>query len=162
LIAEHRGRIVKVMGDGILAEFGSVVDAVRCAVAVQEDVAAQQTERQPEQRIIFRIGVNLGDVVVNGDDLLADGVNVAARLQQLCESGGVTGRGTAYDRLQGKVDFALSFAGEQHVKNMTRPVRVYRVRLGAPTVAQSPVLVLPDTPSIAVLPFQNLSGDPEQ
>ena len=113
LLAEHHGRIVKLMGDGAIVEFGSVVDAVACAVAVQKGVAAQQAEVPPERRIVFRIGINLGDVVVEGEDLLGDGVNVAARLEQLCEPGGVLVSGTAYDHLQGKLDLPLEFAGEQ-------------------------------------------------
>jgi TolB-like protein/class 3 adenylate cyclase/tetratricopeptide (TPR) repeat protein len=129
LLAEHKGRIVKLMGDGALVEFASVVDAVVCAVAVQKTAAARQVEIPPERRIVFRIGINLGDVVVEGEDLLGDGVNVAARLQQLCEPGGVLVSGTTYDHLQGKLALPLEFAGEQHVKNIARPVRAYRVRL---------------------------------
>ena len=131
LLAEHHGRIVKLMGDGALAEFGSVVDAVACAVAVQKGVADRQDGVPPERRIVFRIGINLGDVVVEGDDLLGDGVNVAARLEQICEPGGVLISGTAYDQLQGKIDLPIEFAGEQRVKNIDRPIRTYRVRRGA-------------------------------
>ena len=129
VVSEHHGRIVKLMGDGILAEFGSVVDAVACAVAVQQGVAAMQTATQPEKRIIFRIGINLGDVVVDGEDLMGDGVNVAARLEQLCEPGGILMSGTAYDQMQGKLGLPIDSIGEQQVKNISRPVRVYRVRL---------------------------------
>jgi class 3 adenylate cyclase/TolB-like protein len=129
LLAEHHGRIVKLMGDGAIAEFGSVVDAVACAAAIQNGVAERQAEVPSDRRIVFRIGVNLGDVVVDGDDLLGDGVNVAARLEQLCESGGVLVSGTAYDHLQGKLDLPLDDAGEQQLKNIARPVRVWRVRL---------------------------------
>jgi class 3 adenylate cyclase len=126
LLGEHHGRIVKLMGDGAIAEFGSVVDAVACAVAVQKGVAVPQAEVAPERRIVFRIGINLGDVVVEGDDLLGDGVNVAARLEQLCEPGGVMLSGTAYDHLQGKLDLPLEFAGEQHLKNIDRPLLLGR------------------------------------
>src|SRR5687767_1280359 len=129
LLAEHHGRIVKLMGDGALAEFGSVVDAVACAVAVQKAVAEQQTDVPTERRIVFRIGVNLGDVVVEGDDLLGDGVNIAARLEQLCPPGGVLLSGTAYDHMKGKLDLPLDFLGEQHVKNISQPVRTYSVRI---------------------------------
>ena len=129
LLAEHQGRIVKLMGDGAIVEFGSVVDAVACAVAVQKAVADRQAKTPADRRIVFRIGVNLGDVVVDGDDLLGDGVNVAARLEQLCEPGGVLVSGTAYDQLQGKLGLPLEFTGEQRVKNIERPVRAYRVRL---------------------------------
>ena len=117
------------MGDGAIVEFGSVVDAVACAVAVQRAVAEHQAETPADRRIVFRIGINLGDVVVEGDDLLGDGVNVAARLEQLCEPGGVLVSGTAYDQLQGKLGLPLEFTGEQRVKNIARPVRAYRVRL---------------------------------
>jgi TolB-like protein/class 3 adenylate cyclase/tetratricopeptide (TPR) repeat protein len=129
LIAKHKGRIAKLMGDGAIAEFGSVVDAVACAVALQKETAAAQSETPADRRIVFRIGVNLGDVAVEGDDLLGDGVNVAARLEQLCDPGGILISGTAYDHLQGKLDLPLDFAGEQQVKNIARPVRAYRVRL---------------------------------
>lgn len=138
LLAEHHGRIVKLMGDGALAEFGSVVDAVACAVAVQKGVADPQDSVPAERRIVFRIGVNLGDVVVEGDDLLGDGVNIAARLEQICEPGGVLISGTVYDHLQGKLGLPLEFTGEQHVRNIGRPIRTYRVRLdGAQAVRSS-------------------------
>ena len=129
LLAEHHGRIVKLMGDGALVEFGSVVDAVACAVAIQKGVAGRQADVPAERRITFRIGINLGDVVVEGDDLLGDGVNVAARLEQLCEPGGVLISGTAHDHLKGKLDLPLEFIGEQRLKNIAEPVRAYRVRL---------------------------------
>jgi TolB-like protein/class 3 adenylate cyclase len=129
LLAEHKGRIVKLMGDGALVEFGSVVDAVACAVAVQRGVAERQAAVPPERRIVFRIGINHGDVVVEGEDLFGDGVNIAARLEQLCEPGGVLISGTAYDHLQGRLGLPIEDAGEQQVKNIERPVRVYRVRL---------------------------------
>jgi TolB-like protein/class 3 adenylate cyclase len=128
-LVEHHGRLVKLMGDGAIAEFGSVVDAATCAVAVQKRVAEHQAEVRPERRIAFRIGINLGDVVVEGADLLGDGVNIAARLEQICEPGGVMISGTVYDHLQGKFDLLLEFTGEQHVKNIGRPIRAYRVRL---------------------------------
>ncbi len=129
LIGEHNGRIVKLMGDGIIVEFGSVVDAVSCAVAMQKETAALQADVAPDRRIIFRTGINLGDVVVEDGDLLGDGVNVAARLQQLCDPGGVLISGTTFDHLRGKLGLPLDYAGEQHVKNIARPVRTYRVRL---------------------------------
>lgn len=129
LVSEHRGRIVKLMGDGVILEFASVVDAVACAVAIQEAVAVRQAEVPPERRIIYRIGTNLGDVVVEGDDLLGDGVNVAARLEQLCPPGGVLVSGTVYDQMKGKIDIPLDFVGQQQVKNIAEPVRTYSVRL---------------------------------
>ncbi len=129
LLARSHGRIVKLMGDGLIGEFGSVVDAVACAAAMQRGVAARQAQVPPGRRIVFRIGVNLGDVVVEGEDLLGDGVNVAARLEQLCEPGGVLVSGTAYDHLQGKLDLSFDDAGEQRLKNIARPVRTWRIRL---------------------------------
>ncbi|WP_082145893.1 adenylate/guanylate cyclase domain-containing protein [Microvirga massiliensis] len=127
LLAQHEGRIVKLMGDGALVEFASVVDAVACALSVQAGVAARQEKVPAEHRIVLRMGINLGDVVVEGEDLLGDGVNIAARLEQLSEPGGVLISGTAFDHLQGKLNVPLTFAGEQHVKNIERPVRTYRV-----------------------------------
>jgi TolB-like protein/class 3 adenylate cyclase/cytochrome c-type biogenesis protein CcmH/NrfG len=129
LLSRHHGRVVKVIGDGIIAEFGSVVDAVYCAVAVQKESAVIQADSPAERRIVLRIGVNLGDVVVEGDDLLGDGVNIAARLEQLCPPGGVLVSGTAYDQLRGKLDLPLDFAGDQRVKNISQPIRTYSVRL---------------------------------
>jgi TolB-like protein/class 3 adenylate cyclase len=129
LLTEYKGRVVKMMGDGAIVEFGSVVDAVLCAVAIQKQVAINQREVAPQRQIIFRIGINLGDVVVAGDDLLGDGVNVAARLEQLSPPGGVLVSGTAYDQLRGKLNLPIDFAGEQRVKNISQPVRTYSVRM---------------------------------
>jgi class 3 adenylate cyclase/TolB-like protein/tetratricopeptide (TPR) repeat protein len=129
LLAENSGRIVKTMGDGFIAEFGSVVDAVTFAVAMQRAVPDRQVGTAPEKRLVYRIGINLGDVVVEGDDLLGDGVNVAARLEQICKPGGILISGTAYDQLQGKLGLPLDFTGEQQVKNINRSVRTYAVRL---------------------------------
>ena len=161
LLHERGGRIVKSMGDGAIVEFGSAVDAVECATSVQRAIASRQAGVVPECRLVFRVGVNLGDVVVDGDDLLGDGVIVAARLEQLCEPGGVLVSGAVYDQLQGKTGHGFEFVGERQVKNLARPVRVYRLRNGAHE-PQTPVLTLPDRPSIAVLPFTNIGGDAEQ
>jgi class 3 adenylate cyclase/TolB-like protein/tetratricopeptide (TPR) repeat protein len=129
LLAENSGRIVKTMGDGFIAEFSSVVDAVTFAVAMQKSVPERQQGTVPEKRLVYRIGINLGDVVVEGDDLLGDGVNVAARLEQICKPGGILISGTAFDQLQGKLGLPLDFTGEQQVKNINRSVRTYAVRL---------------------------------
>ncbi|RDJ05568.1 adenylate/guanylate cyclase domain-containing protein [Rhizobium grahamii] len=127
LFSEHHGRIVKVMGDGLIAEFNSVVDAVACAVTMQEKVADWQRPVNPERRIVLRIGINLGDVVVEDDDLLGDGINVAARLEQICPPGSVLITGSAYDQLLGKIDVDFEYAGEQQLKNISRPVKIYRM-----------------------------------
>ncbi len=138
-VAEYQGRVVKLTGDGALCEFASVVDAVRCAVLVQRGVAERERDAPEEERIRLRIGVNLGDVVHEADgDLYGDGVNIAARLEQLCEPGGVLVSGTAYDHLEGKLDLPLEFAGEQRVKNIERLVRAYRVRLDGAGRRRSP------------------------
>ncbi len=129
LLSENKGRMIKTMGDGFIAEFGSVVDAVTFAVAMQRAVPERQSGTTAERRLVFRVGINLGDVVVDGDDLLGDGVNVAARLEQLCAPGGIMISGTAYDQMQGKLGLPLDFTGEQQVKNISRPVRTYVVRL---------------------------------
>lgn len=162
LARERHGRVVKSMGDGAIVEFGSVVEAVDCAVTLQQAAAARQAQIAPERRILHRIGINLGDVVVEGQDLLGDGVIVAARLEQICQPGGVLIAGTAYDQLHGKLGHAIDFVGERQLKNIARAVRVYRVRFGAADDQMLPVLELPDRPSIAVLPFTNMSGDAEQ
>jgi adenylate cyclase len=159
-IAEHRGRIVKTTGDGLLVEFPSVVNAVCCAVDVQTGMAERNAAVPEDKRIEFRIGVNLGDIIIDEDDIFGDGVNIAARLEALAEPGGICLAGSAHEQVRDKLDLAFEDLGEQQVKNITRPVRVYRIRLSEPlTAAASPVavLALPDKPSIAVLPFQNVN-----
>ena len=165
-IAEHHGRIVKTTGDGMLVEFPSVVDAVRCAVEVQPAMAERNTGVGADNRIELRIGINLGDVIVEDDDLYGDGVNIAARIEALADAGGVFVSNTVHDHVRDRLPFGFEDLGERQVKNITRPVRVYRVRDVAaakiPSASAAPVLPLPDKPSIAVLPFANMSGDPEQ
>jgi TolB-like protein/class 3 adenylate cyclase len=165
-IAEHTGRIVKTTGDGMLIEFASVVDAVRCAVAVQQAMPERNAGVAADGRIELRIGINLGDVIVEGDDLYGDGVNIAARIEALADAGGVFVSNTVHDHVRDRLSFLFEDLGEQQVKNITRPVRVYRVRdAGAaktPSAPAPPALPLPDKPSIAVLPFANMSGDAEQ
>jgi TolB-like protein/class 3 adenylate cyclase len=166
-IAEHRGRVVKTSGDGMLIEFASVVDAVRAAIELQRALAAQNVDVPPDRRIELRIGINLCDVVVEEDgDLMGDGVNVAARLEALAEPGGICISATVLNHVRDKLSFAVEDAGDQVLKNIARPIHVYRIvadpgqRRGAPRSQEG--LALPDKPSIAVLPFQNMSGDPEQ
>jgi adenylate cyclase len=164
-IAEHHGRIVKTTGDGLLVEFPSAVDAVRCAVEVQHTMPERNTDVTPNDRIELRIGINLGDVIVDGDDLYGDGVNIAARIEALADAGGVFVSNTVHDHVRDRLPFLFEDLGEQQVKNITRPVRVYRVHdvvAKSPSAPGSTPLLLPDKPSIAVLPFANMSGDPEQ
>jgi adenylate cyclase len=150
-IAEHHGRIVKTTGDGLLVEFPSVVDAVRCAVEVQRTMPERNTDVTPNDRIELRIGINLGDVIVEGDDLYGDGVNIAARIEALANAGGVFVSNTVHDHVRDRLPFLLEDLGEQQVKNITRPVRVYRVHdvvAKSPSAPGSTPLLLPDKPSI--------------
>ncbi|MDP3074775.1 adenylate/guanylate cyclase domain-containing protein, partial [Bradyrhizobium sp.] len=167
LIAKHGGRIVKTTGDGLLLEFASVVDAVECAVAVQGVMDERNVGVPQDLRMLFRIGINLGDILIEGDDILGDGVNVAARLEGIAEPGGICISGSAYDQVREKVKLKFSDLGEQSLKNIARPVRAYavvrdnfgldqqdsRLKLGLPPTARL---------SIVVLPFANIGGDPEQ
>jgi adenylate cyclase len=166
LIAAHHGRIVKLMGDGLLVEFASVVDALSCALAWQAGVAEHQASIDDDRRLGFRIGINLGDVIVEGEDIHGDGVNVAARLEALAESGGVCLSDDAHRQVRGKVEADFVDLGERDLKNVAEPVRVYQVQTAAsgPAAAKpaGEPLALPDKPSIAVLPFDNMSGDDEQ
>ncbi len=163
-IAEHRGRLVKTTGDGLLVEFPSVVDAARCAIEVQHGVAKQNADVTPDDRIEFRIGVHVGDVIVDDNDIFGDGVNIAARLEGISEPGGVCLSEDAYRQIRGKIDVTFDDMGPQTLKNIAEPMRVWRTQTGKPaaSVATSEPLALPDKPSIAVLPFQNMSGDAEQ
>jgi class 3 adenylate cyclase len=144
------------MGDGLIAEFGSVVAAVACAAAIQAQLAESQEQVPPERRIVLRIGINLGDVVVEGADLLGDGVNVAARLEQACPPGGVLVAGTAYDQLTGKLDVRFEDAGELRLKNITRSVRAYRLAQGDAHGTAAAAMPLTIKPAVAVLPFDNM------
>jgi class 3 adenylate cyclase len=161
LVARHRGRIFKVTGDGVLVEFGSAVNAVQCAIDLQQDMAAANKDQSPDRQIVLRVGVNLGDVMVEGGDLYGEGVNIAARLEAIAEPGRVLVSGPAYDQVKNKMKASFDDLGAKNLKNIAEPVRVYSVAdtprafLAAPNV---PV----DKPSIAVLPFENMSGDPEQ
>jgi adenylate cyclase len=168
-ITEHRGRIVKTTGDGILVEFASVVDAVRCAVDIQRQMAEQNASVPQERRIEFRIGLNVGDIIIDDKDIYGDGVNIAARLESLAAPGGICVSRVVRDQVRDKLDFSFQDMGEQQVKNITRPVRTHRILLrtdeeaiadtATPTPSARP---LPQKPSIAVLPFANMSGDGEQ
>jgi adenylate cyclase len=164
-IAEHRGRVVKLTGDGALVEFASVLDAVQCAIATQLGVAQRNADLPRRDRIEFRVGINLGDVIIDGDDLYGDGVNVAARLEGLAPPGGVCVSDVVHQMVRGRLDLAFEDLGEQQVKNIAQPVRVWRwiAQMTEPAKAHEATSpTLPNKPSIAVLPFDNLSGDPEQ
>jgi TolB-like protein/class 3 adenylate cyclase len=170
-VASHRGRIVKTTGDGMLVEFASAVDAVRGAIEVQRSIAEQNAAVPQDQRIEFRIGIHVGDIIPDDNDIFGDGVNIAARLEGIAEPGGVCLSDDAYRQIRGKIEIVCDDLGPQMLKNIAEPMRAWRVRLGGQGTAtaqpasparQAPPLALPEKPSIAVLPFQNMSGDPEQ
>jgi adenylate cyclase len=161
-IAEHRGRIVKTTGDGALVEFPSAVDAIRCAIDIQRAMAARNASIPEDRRIEFRIGINVGDIIIDEGDIYGDGVNIAARVEALAKPGAVYVSEYAYQQIKGKVALDFLDMGEQRLKNIALTMRVYGVRLGAAGQTPAESLALPDKPSIAVLAFQNMSGDPEQ
>ncbi|NLS73328.1 adenylate/guanylate cyclase domain-containing protein [Bradyrhizobium brasilense] len=170
-ISEHRGKVVKHTGDGVLAEFGSVVDAVRCAIEVQRGMAERNATVPQLKRIEFRIGIHVGDIIVDENDIFGDGVNIAARLEGIAEPGGICISDDAQRQIRGKVDAVFEDMGSQNLKNIAEPMRAWRLRINAGHPAGAPIeppvdsvqaLALPNKPSIAVLPFENMSGDPEQ
>jgi adenylate cyclase len=168
-IASHRGRIVKTTGDGMLVEFASVVDAARCAVAIQQEVAKQDVGKSPELRIQFRIGIHVGDIIIDDNDIFGDGVNIASRLEGIAEPGGVCISDDAHRQIRGKVDIAFDDMGEQTLKNIVEPMRAWQIRVvnratGAIRPSSPPIidLTLPDKPSIVVLPFDNMSAEADQ
>ena len=168
-IAEYRGRIVKTTGDGALVEFASTIDAVRCAIDLQRAMPSRNADTPPEKKIQFRIGINVGDIIVDGDDIFGDGVNVAARLESISEPGGICISDVVHQQVSGRVEVRFADLGDQNLKNIARPVRAYRIAFEeahaeppAAATAASATFASPDRPSIAVLPFQNMSGDAEQ
>jgi adenylate cyclase len=161
-IAEHRGRVVKTTGDGVLVEFASAVDAVRCAIEIQRTMAERNADIPEDSRIILRIGINVGDIIIDEGDIYGDGVNTTARLETLAAPGAICLSENAYQQVKGKLALDVRDMGEQQLKNIAQPVRVYYIDIGGTAAPQAAALALPDKPSIAVLPYQNMSCDPEQ
>jgi adenylate cyclase len=166
-IAAHRGRIVKATGDGLLVEFASAVDAVRCAIEVQASMAQRNGDLPQDLRLDYRVGIHVGDIIVDDNDIFGDGVNIAARLEGIAEPGAICISDDAHRQVRGKIDAAFHDMGPQALKNIAESVRAWQIFVddaagASQTAASSPSLALPDKPSIAVLPFQNMSGDSEQ
>lgn len=165
-ITKHQGRVVKLMGDGLIAEFGSIVNTVECAVAIQSSMPGRNNGVVQERQILLRIGINLGDIIVEGSDIYGDGVNVASRLESLSDSGGICISDMVYQNVKGKLDLSFMDIGFQKVKNIAEPIHAYQIVVHAPTSVSEPLddqsQAISDKPSIAVLPFENMSGDPEQ
>ena len=160
MVGEFGGRVIDTAGDGILAEFPSVLNAVECAVAIQRKMVERNAAIEPQRRMEFRIGINLGDVIYDNDRIFGDGVNVAARLEGIAEPGSICVSGKVHEEIRAKIGLPYEDLGDKQLKNIAEPVRVYGIRLDR--APRRTVLALPDKPSIAVLPFQNMSGDPEQ
>jgi adenylate cyclase len=162
-IQQHQGRVVGTAGDSVLAEFASVVDAVQCAVEIQQVLRAKNAMLPETRRMEFRIGINLGDVIEEGDSIYGEGVNIAARLESLAEAGGICISGSAYDQIESKLPLRYDYLGEHQVKNIVKPVRVYKAHIETELASQEKMAFpLPDEPSIAVLPFVNMSDDAKQ
>jgi adenylate cyclase len=161
-IAKNKGRIIKTTGDGMLVEFQSVTDAVKCAVEIQQRMNRRNSDVPPERRIEFRIGINLGDIIFDDEDIFGDGVNIASRIEQLADVGGICVTAAVATQIADRLEIAMEDLGEKTLKNISRPVRLYRIGFDGPVLPEIEAKRSVSKPSIVVLPFNNMSGDPEQ